>query len=112
MAIRTIGRRSLRFYGTVVGIGMAVALEVWRQQALSRAQGEALEGVWLTAADWSVRLGFPLNILTLLFLDVLSPLAARLRMDPFAVLLLGIVLNGRLIGALLDRLLRRTGRQR
>lgn len=93
-------------YGAFVGLALAVALEIWRQNALSDVSGESLEGVWLTAADWAIRLGFPVNVVTILFLDVISPLFARLRLDPFIILLSGIIVNWALLGALLGRLIR------
>jgi hypothetical protein len=99
-------------YGALGGLAGATALEAWRQYAMSQVHGEATEGVWLHAADIAVRLGFPINAVMIVMMDVLSPLFIALWIDPFFLLLLGIVLNWALLVAAVGRLFRLLARHR
>jgi len=108
-------RRSCRSswrYGAFAGLIAAIALEVWRQHTMGKVRGEALEGVWLNAVDMAIRLGFPVNVFMIGLMDFLSPFFAWLRVDPFFLLLLGIVVNWAFLAAVVSRFFRMITRRK
>lgn len=76
-----------------------MAIEVWRQSALAAHPGEAAEGPWWTAVLIAMLLGFPTNLVVAPLLDPLStPLMEFAGVDPFYLLLGGVVANWALWG--------------
>lgn len=96
----SISRRRFVWGGLALGLVIATVFEIWRQIELAAHPGPAAEGVWLNAAVLSVALGIPVNVILAMAVDAVATaiLGAGLPVDPFYLLLLGIVVNGGFLG--------------
>lgn len=100
--------------GVMVGALISTGLGVWQSSALANGTSVEAEGIWLEGFVRAVVLGLPVNGFVALVIEPISAVTMRIGVDPFYVLLLGIVINWTLIAWLLSKFVDRStnGRKR
>jgi hypothetical protein len=89
--------RTILWMGALIGGTLAVGLGWWRHASYAAVPPTGAEGVWFDAIVYAVAIGFPLNLLLGFPFEPVAIILSALGIDPFYLLLAGIVANWWLI---------------